>query len=71
MDKQKMVSWLLLIFSALAILYSLVFPLDNWIVYLIAILCIPLFILGFGLITMAKPRKEDKEERIKEPFTGY
>ena len=43
----------------------------SWIVYVIAIFGIPLWILGLGLLTMAKPRKDDKEERIKEPFTGY
>lgn len=32
---------------------------------------IPLWILSLGLLTMATPRPEDAEERVKEPFTGY
>ena len=44
---------------------------ETWIVYLVAIIGIPLWVLSFGLLTMAKPRKEDEEERVKEPFTGY
>ena len=27
--------------------------------------------LSLGLLTMAKPKPEDAEERVKEPFTGY
>ena len=61
----------LLIISTVAILACLVINFEAWIVYLIAIFGIPLWVLSFGLLTMAKPRAEDEEERVKEPFTGY
>ena len=44
---------------------------EAWIVYTVAIFGIPLWILSLGLLTMAKPKPEDAEERVKEPFTGY
>ena len=62
---------ILLIISTIAILTCLVVNFEAWIVYLIAIISIPLWVLSFGLLTMAKPRAEDAEERVKEPFTGY
>ena len=62
---------ILLIISTIAILACLVVNFEAWIVYLIAIISIPLWVLSFGLLTMAKPREEDVEERVKEPFTGY
>lgn len=71
MDIQKILSIILLVITTLAIVYALIIDLADWIVYIIAILGIPLWILSFGLLTMAKPRKDDAEERIKEPFTGY
>lgn len=71
MSNQKLISTILLILSTLAILYGLLFTIPIWLVYGIAIICIPLWVLSLGLITMAKPREEDKEERVKEPFTGY
>ncbi|MDO5849007.1 MAG: DUF788 domain-containing protein [Methanobrevibacter sp.] len=71
MISQKTISSILLILSTLAILYALIFPISVWMVYAIAIICIPLWILCLGLVTMAKPRKGDKEGRVKEPFTGY
>ena len=55
----------------LVILAALIFDMASWAVYVIAIFGIPFWVLGLGLLTMAKPRKDDKEERIKEPFTGY
>lgn len=55
----------------MAILAALIFDMASWAVYVIAIFGIPFWVLGLGLLTMAKPRKDDKEERIKEPFTGY
>lgn len=61
----------LLIISTIAVLACLVVNFEAWIVYLIAIFGIPLWVLSFGLLTMAKPRAEDEEERVKEPFTGY
>lgn len=71
MDIQKIISIILLAISTLAILAALIFDMASWAVYVIAIFGIPLWILGLGLLTMAKPRKDDKEERIKELFTGY
>ncbi len=71
MDVQKILSIILLVITTLAIVYALIIDLADWIVYIIAILGIPLWILSFGLLTMAKPRKDDKEDRVKEPFTGY
>ena len=62
---------ILLIISTIAILTCLVVNFEAWIVYLIAIIGIPLWVLSFGLLTMAKPREEEVEERVKEPFTGY
>jgi len=53
------------------ILYALIFSPESWIVYGIAIVFIPIFILSFGLITMAKGKKEEEEERREEPFIGY
>ena len=61
----------LLIISTIAILACLVINFQDWIVYLVAIIGIPLWVLSFGLLTMARPRAEDEEERVKEPFTGY
>ena len=71
MVNQKSLCIILLIISTIAILACLVINFDAWIVYLIAIIGIPLWVLSFGLLTMAKPRAEDAEERVKEPFTGY
>ena len=62
---------ILLIISTIAILACLVINFEDWIVYLVAIIGIPLWVLSIGLLTMAKPRLEDEEERVKEPFTGY
>ena len=63
MDIQKIISIILLA--------ALIFDMASWTVYVIAIFGIPFWVLGLGLLTMAKPRKDDNEERIKEPFTGY
>jgi len=62
---------ILLVISTIAILACLVVNVEAWIVYLVAIIGIPLWVLSLGLLTMAKPRAEDEEERVKEPFTGY
>ena len=71
MNVQKILSIILLVITTLAIVYALIIDLADWIVYIIAVLGIPLWILSFGLLTMAKPRKDDEKERVKEPFTGY
>ena len=71
MVNQKSLCIILLIISTIAILACLVINFQDWIVYLVAIIGIPLWVLSFGLLTMARPRAEDEEERVKEPFTGY
>ncbi|MBQ2832873.1 DUF788 domain-containing protein [Methanobrevibacter sp.] len=71
MDSQKSLCIILLVLSTIAILACLVINLEAWIVYAVAIFCIPLWVLSLGLLTMAKPAPEDEEERVKEPFTGY
>ena len=71
MKKMEIASYIILIVSALAILYALIFCPADWIVYAIAIVCIPFFVLSIGLLSMSKPIKEEEEERREEPFTGY
>ena len=71
MVNQKITCIILLVLSTLAILACLVINFEAWIVYAVAIFCIPTWILPLGLLTMAKPKPEDVEERVKEPFTGY
>ena len=71
MVNQKSLCIILLIISTIAILACLFINFKDWIVYTVAIIGIPLWVLSFGLLTMAKPRAEDEEERVKEPFTGY
>jgi energy-converting hydrogenase A subunit I len=53
------------------ILYAWIFSPEDWIVYGIAIVFIPIFILSFALITMAKGKKDEEEEKREEPFIGY
>ena len=71
MDSQKIIYLILLVLSTIAILACLVIDFQEWIVYTVAIFGIPLWILSLGLLTMAKAKPEDEEERVKEPFTGY
>ncbi|MBQ7929137.1 MAG: DUF788 domain-containing protein [Methanobrevibacter sp.] len=71
MVNQKIICSILLALSTIAILACLVIDFEAWIVYTVAIFGIPLWVLSLGLLTMAKPRPEDEEERVKEPFTGY
>lgn len=71
MSSQKIVSIILLVLSTIAILACLIIDFEPWIVYAVAIFAIPTWILSLGLITMAKPKPEDVEGRLKEPFTGY
>ena len=61
MVNQKIICIILLIISTLAILACLVMNFEAWIVYLMAIIGIPLWVLSVGLLTMAKPRPEDAE----------
>lgn len=71
MDKLKTISWILLIASAVSILYGIIFNPISWIVYAIAIVAIPLFILALGLVVMAKGSKDEEDEKRREPFIGY
>lgn len=71
MDKLKTTSWILLIISAVSILYALIFNPANWIVYAISLVAIPVSILSFGLISMAKGSKAEEEDKRREPFIGY
>ena len=71
MVSQKIISIILLVLSTIAILACLIINFSEWIVYTVSIFAIPTWILSLGLLTMAKPKPEDAEERIKEPFTGY
>ena len=71
MDKLKTTSWILLILSLASIAYALVFNPANWIVYAISLVSIPVSILSFGLIAMAKGSKDEEEDKRREPFIGY
>jgi energy-converting hydrogenase A subunit I len=64
-------SYLMFIVSISGIIYALVANPPAWIVYAIAILFIPLSILSFGLLIMAHSKKEEEDERAREPFIGY
>ena len=71
MDKLKITSWILLILSLGSIVYALILNPANWIVYAISLIGIPVAILSFGLIVMAKGSKEEEEDKRREPFIGY
>ena len=71
MNKMSIISSIVLILSVLSIIYALIFNPADWIVYGISIVFIPLGVLSFGLIIMAKAKEEEKEDRRKEPFIGY
>jgi energy-converting hydrogenase A subunit I len=71
MDKLRTTSWILLIASLLSIIYALIFNPANWIVYAISLVSIPLSILSFGLVAMAKGSKDEEKEKRMEPFIGY
>ena len=71
MERQVKICSVLLVISTVVILYALIFTIPIWLVYAISIFFIPLWILSLGLITMAKPRKEDKEARVKASMPFY
>jgi energy-converting hydrogenase A subunit I len=71
MDKLKTTSWILLILSLASIVYALFMNPANWIVYAISLISIPVSILSFGLIVMAKGSKDEEEDKRREPFIGY
>ena len=64
-------SYLMFIVSIAGIVYALVADPPAWIVYAISILFIPLSILSFGILIMARSKKEEEDERAREPFIGY
>ena len=71
MNKRSITSSITFIISIVSIIYALIFNPADWIVYGISILFIPLSVLSFGLIIMAKAKEEEEEDRRKEPFIGY
>ena len=71
MNRLKVYSYFLLIVSLLLMLYALIFNPSTWIVFCVAIVFIPIFILSLGLITMANGKKDEEEEKREEPFIGY
>lgn len=71
MNRLMLTSYLIMLISVIFIIDTLIFKQPDWVIYGIAIIFIPLFILSLGLITMAKAKKEEEEERREEPFIGY
>ena len=71
MDKLKIISWALFIVSIGSILYALIFNPASWVIYTIALISIPVSVLSFGLVGMAKGNKEEEEGKRREPFIGY
>ncbi len=71
MDRLKLYSWMILIISIGFIVYALIFNPVYWMVYAIAMIFIPLSILSFGLLVMARGSKEEEEAKRREPFIGY
>ena len=71
MDKLKTTSGILLILSLASILYAMIYNPATWIVYIISLVAIPLAILSFGLMVMAKGSKDEEEAKRREPFIGY
>ncbi len=71
MKTLTIISYILFIISIGSIIYAIVTNPPAWIVYAIAILFIPLSILSFGMMIMARVKKEEEDERAREPFIGY
>ena len=71
MNRLMLTSYLLMLISLIFIIIPLIFEQADWVIYGIAIVFIPIFILSLGLITMAKAKKEEEGERREEPFIGY
>lgn len=71
MDRKSTISSIVFIISIASIVYALIFNPAVWMVIGISILFIPLSILSFGLLIMARARKEEEEDRRREPFIGY
>ena len=71
MDKKGTISSIIFIISIGSIIYALIFNPANWLVIGISIASIPLSVLSFGLIIMARAKKDEEEDRRREPFIGY
>jgi energy-converting hydrogenase A subunit I len=71
MDKLKIISWVLFIGSIGSILYALIFNPSSYIVYAIALISIPVSVLSFGLVGMARGSKDEDDDKRREPFIGY
>jgi energy-converting hydrogenase A subunit I len=71
MDRRNTIISIVFIISVASIIYALIFNPAEWMVIGISILFIPLSILSFGLLIMARARKEEEEDRRREPFIGY
>ncbi len=71
MDRNIVISSLVFIISIASIIYALIFNPVNWIVYGISIVGIPLSVLSFGILVMARAKKGEEEDRRREPFIGY
>lgn len=71
MDKRVIIGSLAFIISIGSIIYALIFNPADWIVYGISIVGIPLSVLSFGTLIMARAKKEEEEDRRREPFIGY
>lgn len=71
MNKFDIGVYTLFILSIIGIGYALIFNPVYWITYALAIVCIPFAILSFGFIAMARGKKDEEEEKRKEPFIGY
>ncbi len=71
MDRKGTISAIVFIIAIASIIYALVFNPPEWMVIGIAIASIPLSVLSFGLIIMARARKDEEDDRRREPFIGY
>ncbi len=71
MDRNGIISSIVFIISIISIIYALIFNPANWIIIGISIVGIPLSVLSLGLIIMARAKKDEEEDRRREPFIGY
>jgi energy-converting hydrogenase A subunit I len=71
MDRKGIISSIVFIISIGSIIYALIFNPASWMVIGISIVSIPLSVLSFGLIIMARAKKDEEEDRRREPFIGY
>lgn len=71
MDKKGTVSSIVFVISIASIIYAALFNPAEWMVIGISIVGIPLSVLSFGLIIMARATKEEEDDRRREPFIGY